>query len=213
MSKALALTPESALERARAEVAITLAAIQKDAEADAMPEALATITVDDAGDYTIVTGIRAEVRAKKDELVRLRQTAATPWKKIATTIEEMFRPAIRALEAIEADYKSKLEAYQLAKVKAEQEARERATAAAMADDSPALVEALSESAALAVRDDGGSVRTRWVVKRISRDLLPAEYLMPDTAKIGLVAAQHRGDEPPVIPGVVFALDVSVAVRR
>ncbi len=213
MMKEHFVDPASIINVERGRIALELAARQRELEEDAKPESLATIVVASEADYTLVTELRAGVRAVKDELVTLRQGAAQPWKKVAATIEEMFRPAIKAAEAIETDFRGKLEAYQAARLLAEREAREAATAAAMADDSEALVEALNESTALAQRPDGGRVAVRWVVKRIIADMLPDEYWCPDAAKIDAVAKAHKGDEPPVIPGVVFEQSVSVAVRR
>ncbi len=208
-----AITPADVLARERAAVAITLAAKQVEAESFATPEQLATIVVTDATTYTEVTALRTEVRAELDSTVKLRQAAAQPWKKVATTIEEMFRPTVKALECIESNIKGKLEAYVIAKAKAEAEANARALKAAQADDSTALTTALTESAALAQRDEGGRVVLSWVVDRVAPDLLPDEWWTPDHAKIAAVAKAHKGDEPPVIPGVIFKRDASVAVRR
>ncbi len=207
-------TAEAVVVRERSRLAIELAALQAQLEADAAPRELATITVDDDGSYEIVTALRGDVRTQRVALVKLRQDAAGPWKKVATTIEEMFRPAIRAAETIEADFKGKLEAYQMAKAKRERDALAAATAAAQADDSEALVVALTESAALAHRPaGGGSVTKRWVRKRIAPELLPDEWWTPDLEKIDAVAKAHKGDDPPVIPGVIFEQAVSVAVKK
>jgi len=207
-------TPDAIIAVERARLAIDLAARQAELEADATPESLAAIVVADDADYATVTEYRAQVRRSKDELVALRQKAAQPWKRVATTIEEMFRPGIRAAETIEADFRGKLEAYQAARILAEREAREAATIAAETDDSTALVEALTVSTALAQATPGGGRRTvSWAVKRIVPDLLPDEWWTPDTAKIEAVVKAHKGDEPPVIPGVIFEQSVSVAVKR
>ncbi len=214
MSAIAPTSPAAILERERALLALTLAAKQASLEAEAKPENLAAIVVADDADYAAVTEFRARVRANRDELIAIRQGAAQLLNKVATTIEEMFRPAIRAAEAIEADFRAKLEAYQVAKVKAEREAREAAAKAANAGDDGAMLEALTTSAALAQRTpDGGRVALRWTVKRITADLLPAEWWTPDVAKIEAVAKAHKGEEPPVIPGVVFEQVASVAVKR
>lgn len=213
-SQAHPADPAQVLAIERARLAIDLAARQAELEADADPECLATITVHDDHTYAVVTDLRTKVRAIKDELVTLRQGAAQPWKKVATTIEAMFRPGIQAAEQIEADFRLKLESYQVAKLTAEREAREAATAAAQADDSGALVAALQASTDLAARaPDGGRTSVRWTVKRIAQDLLPDEYWTPDVAKIEAIAKAHKGDDPPVVPGVIFEQAVSVAVRR
>lgn len=216
-STALVVRPADAdtiLATERARLAIELAARQTELEADAAPDALATITVGDDEEYALVTGMRGEVRKIHDELVALRQAAAQPWKKVATTIEAMFRVGIQAAERIEADYRAKLEAYQVKKIQAERAAREAATKAAQADDGQALVAALTQSAALAAPiADGGRVSLRWTVKRVAADLLPAEYWCPDMAKIEAVAKAHKGEDPPVIPGVVFEQVASVAVKK
>lgn len=207
-------SPEEITHTERARLAIELAAEQAEAEADAQPANLAAIVVADEADYTLVTELRTEVRAKKDAAIKLRQTAAQPWKKVATTIEDMFRPLVQAYEKIENDFRGKLEAYQVAKVKAEREARLAATEAATAGDDAALVTALSASTVLARPiADGGRVSLKWTVKRVVADLLPDEYWTPDMAKIEAIAKAHRGDEPPVIPGVVFEQTASVAVKR
>lgn len=213
----LAVRPADAatvLETEKARLAIELAAKQLELEADAKPESLAMIVVESESDYQLVTTLRAKVRATKDDLVRLRQTASQPWKKVGDAIDAMFRPSVRAAETIEADFRAKLEAFQVAKIRAEREAREAATKAAQADDSDALVSALNASVELAKPvADGGRVSTRWTVKRIVPDLLPAEYWTPDIAKIEAVARAHKGEDKPVIPGVVFEEAVTVAVRR
>jgi hypothetical protein len=213
--KALATVADTAkvLELERARIATALAVRQQEIEADAVPEALAEIVVASDDDYRIVTELRTQARAERDALVKLRQDAAGPWKKVATTIEEMFRPSIRGLETIEAHMRAELEKHVVAKAQAEKAAREAAIEAAQAGDDGAMVEALNQSIELATPLGGGRQAMRWAVKRVAEDMLPDEYWTPDLAKLEAVAKAHKGDDPPVVPGVIFEQVASVAVRR
>lgn len=166
-----------------------------------------------AAEYEALTEVRASVRAKKDEIIEFRQAAVRPWKGVTNAIEAAVRPHVKACDAIDFDFAGKLAAYQRARLEADRAAQAAAQAAAKADDSPALLQALEASTALAARPTGGAVRTRWVVQSVDPGALPAEWWCPNREALDRYADAHRGDDPPVVPGVTFRQDVSVANRR
>jgi tRNA(Ile)-lysidine synthase TilS/MesJ len=82
-------------------------------------------------------------------------------------------------------------------------------------DIPAMTAALTVANAPEAQAAGVSTTFVWRVKRIIPDMLPREYWVPSDALIAAEAARQgdRGDDPPVIPGVVFEREAQVTGRR
>ena len=172
-------------------------------------------TLDTYDEYGQADAWLTETARRKDAVVAMRKSATGPMYEAIRTIEGWFRPVVSALGEAEAHLKSVMGAFRLSIAEAEQAAREAAAEAADMGNAPALVEALTEAAALAERppDARASCAFQWVVKRISPDMLPDEWWTPDTAKIEAFARRAKGDDAPVIPGVVFERVAQIGARR
>jgi hypothetical protein len=174
------------------------------------------VSVESAEEYTAIDAFATELGREESAWVALRQATVTPLKRVVTAVEAEFRPAATALANARDACKRALGAWALAQAAAEAKAREAARVAAESGDSETLVVALNTATAAAVKPDGGArVGLRWAIKRIVPELLAREYFSPDMARIeaAAVALGVRGDEPPVIPGVVFERVADVAAGR
>jgi hypothetical protein len=190
-----------------------MAELQREAEAEAALFRGTIITSDDH--YELADSLLSEVVRKKDATIAMRQSAVGPIKKGIAQVEAWFRPVVKALEASEDHLKQAMSEYREAKARAEAEARELAARAAEAGDSDGLHAALAVAQAEAAAPAGNaSCSFRWVVKRVAEDMLPDEWWTPDMAKIQDYAQAHGGGEdPPVIPGVVFERKARIGARR
>lgn len=189
-----------------------VAALQRQAEAE-----LATwheFTIDNAEEYEQVDAVLSDVVRRKDGATAMRKRATGPLYKATKEIESWFAPYLRALEKMESILKSSMGQYRVAQAEREREARELAAHAADAGDAGALVEALTVATEAAQAPAGrATVGFEWRVKRIAEDLLPREWWTPDTERIAAFAKAHKGDDAPVIPGVVFERAARVGARR
>jgi hypothetical protein len=193
--------------------AVEVAALQRTAESDA--KAIANVRIGDVFSYADVDGLLGEFARRSDGLVAMRKRATGPMYKSIKEVESWFRPALEALAACVAHCKGELAAERVRQASALAEANAAAVVAAETDDAEGLVASLQTSLAAQERPDGArsTVVIRWAVKRIVADLLPAEFLIPDAARIDGIARAHRGDEPPIIPGVVFERVADVKAKR
>jgi hypothetical protein len=131
-------------------------------------------------------------------------------------VEARFRPGIVVpLEGFIISVKKQLGAYRTALANAADEARHAAAEAAQAGDADALVQSLNDADTLAQRpaDTGARVKFHWKVSRIVPDLLPDDWWCPDEARIQDVALSHKGEEPPIIPGVIFERVADVSAKH
>lgn len=188
--------------------AADVATLQREAELTA---AFPDFDIADAGEYAAVDAALSDVVRRKDAVIAMRKSATSPLYGVVKTVESWFRPVVVALESAETRLKGTMNAYLVA-----QHAREREARAAIATAS----EGVELVAALAVATEAGAppagratVAFVWIVDRVIVDLLPDEWWTPDTAKIAAVAKAHKGDDPPVIPGVVFKRDAKIGARR
>lgn len=189
-----------------------VAALQAQAEAE-----LATwheFTIDNAEEYEQVDAVLSDVVRRKDGAAAMRKRATGPLYKATKEIESWFAPYLRALEKMESILKSSMGQYRVEQERMAREARELAAKAADAGDSDALVEALTVATEAAQAPAGrATVGFEWRVKRIAEDLLPDEWWCPDQTRIIAFGLSHKGDDAPVIPGVVFERTARVGARR
>jgi hypothetical protein len=191
-----------------------VAALQREAESDA--PAIRAIQVTDADGYTFADAILTDVVQKKDAVVAMRKRATVPLYGAIREIESWFKPVVSALEVSERHLKGAMGSWRIAEDARERAAREAAAVAAESGDAPAMLSALTAAAdAGSARDEGrATVRYVWAVKRIVRELVLPEWLVPDLPRIERVARDAPGDgDAPVIPGVVFEKVARVGARR
>lgn len=201
--------PEKAITIAIPYSLLEVQALQLEAEAEAA--AYIEFTIENAAEYAAVDAALSDVVRRKDQALAMRKSVLAPLEGVAKTIREWFAPWLRALETTETRYKGTMGAYELERRRLEREAFERAADAA--DRGEPVVEALTQAAEFGTRVGRATSRVVWRVERIIREMLPAEYLIPDEKAIAKVAREHTGDDPPVIPGVVFKQDVQIGARR
>lgn len=168
-------------------------------------------TIETPEEFAAVDAALTDVVHRLDAVAAMQKSALAPLGALESVIRGWFRPVIEALQKTQTRYKGTMGAYELERRKREREARDAAAQAASTGGD--IVGPLTTASALAERTGRATARVVWKVERIVRDLLPAEYLTPDEKKIAAVARAHAGDDPPVIPGVVFRQDVQIGARR
>jgi len=178
-------------------------------------------TIDTPDEYAIVdSGLQRLARAL-DQWVGTRQATVGVARKVVAAVEGEFRPGVKALEGAIAACKNAIGAYRLAEAERERQARAAALEAAQSGDAEALTEALTTASAAGAGAHASGTATvsyYWAIARIADDLLPAEYwkrVHDDDAidaEIKRQGGAHR-DDPPVIPGVIFARQPRVGARR
>jgi hypothetical protein len=175
---------------------------------------LAGATVADDAEYAEATAERAAWRKEADEFERAYKAAVAPWQTIVRAVQDAFRPGKEAYAALDVHLRTLLEAHVQRKALALRAAEREAQEAAQADDTTATLTALATAqAAAAPLMGGGAIRWTWRVKRIAADLVPKEWWCVDEARIAAFAAAHKGEDAPVVPGVVFEREASVSVSR
>lgn len=192
--------------------AAQVATIQREAEE------LATLTTGTAvttpEEYELVDATLTEIVRKRDAMLSMRGEATGPMYKAIKVVEGWFRPVDKAFASAIADLKGALGAYRLEQAKREREARELAAKAAETGDADTMITALTTAATVAAPPPGAArVALRWVRKRIAEDMLDDAWWCPDLAKIDAFAKAHKGDEPPVIPGVIFERTADVGAKH
>jgi hypothetical protein len=190
-----------------------VAALQADAELE-----LATwseFSIDTAAEYEQVDTFLTGIVRRKDAALAMRTSATGPLYKSTKTIEGWFAPYLAALTALEGKLKAGMGTYRLAQQARERDARaEAARLASSGDSGAALVEALTVATEAAQPPAGrASVGFEWRVHRVADDLVTREWLCVDRARIDAYAKSWKGDEPPVIPGVVFERFAKIGARR
>jgi len=188
-----------------------VAAIQREAEED-LGFVVERLHVTDEETYTLADTLLTGMVQRKDALLAMRKRATGPLKTAAKEIESWFKPAVAALETCERHLKGELGAFRLAQATEAREAREAATVAAEAGDSAGLLEALN-SADETPPEGRATCRMVWQVARINEGLVTREWLIVDRKRIDATARKHRGDTPPVIPGVTFEQVAQIGARR
>lgn len=192
--------------------AADVARLQRDAETDA--PLIRTVTVETAEDYAAADELLSEIVRRKDALVAMRKTATGPLYETIKTVEGWFRPVVQLLEGSEKHLKGELGRFRLRAAEEERKAREAAAAAAKAGEAEALLASLTTAAQAAAAPAGrATVGTYWAVESVDAAALPREYLVPDMPALTAMAKAHKGDTPPVVPGVKFVRAAKVGARR
>jgi hypothetical protein len=189
-----------------------LAELQREAEENA--PAYALVTIEDANDYTLADALLTDVAQRKADVLAMRKSATGPMYTAAKTVEAWFRPLLTALEASEAALKRVMGQYRIALEKREREARELAAKAAEASDAKALVTALTVASEAATKPAGrATARYVWAVESCNPPAMSREFLVPDVSRLEALARAHKGDEPPIVPGVVFVRRAIIGARK
>lgn len=189
-----------------------LAALQRDAEENA--PAYALVTVDNANDYELADALLSDVARRKADVLAMRKSATGPMYTAVKTVEAWFRPLLTALEASERALKDAMGKYRVALEAREREARELAAKAAEARDAPTLIEALTVATEAAAKPAGrATARYVWAVESVDASALPREWMVPNMTGLETAARMHKGDEPPVVPGVVFVRRAIIGARK
>ncbi len=181
------------------------------------------LVIDDPDTYAAVGALLIARLKEYDEAKALRDAVTKPlhdgWKKTCA----LFKPSLDAWDDLIRALKASIGAYDLREAEAKRLAAEQARAvfAAPVPDIPAMTAALQTANAPEARAAGVSTDFVWKVKRIVPELLPGwhaaigPYWEPNRVAILAEAERQgtRGDDPPVIPGVVFEREAQVTGRR
>lgn len=194
-----------------AHTAENVAALQVEAEADLAT--VRTFAISDAATFGAADETLTTIVTQKDAVKAMRTSATGPMYQAIKVVESWFRPVLSALEGAETHLKGAMGAYREAEDAARREASATAAVAATSGDSAALVEALTISGA-APAAARASTTYAWRVLRIAEDMVPDEYWTIDLVKLGAIAkSAGGGDEPPIVPGVVFERVAKIGARR
>jgi hypothetical protein len=193
---------------------VEVAALQLEAEADAA-EILSAVIVTDAEGYEAADELLSDIARREDAALAMRRSATVPAYQSIKTIEGWFKPWLGALGTAKAHLKTQLGNYRLRQAEVERQARLDAAALAEAGgNGDELIQSLTLAAEAAEKPAGRATASfGWRVARIAADMLPAEWLCPDVARIEGFAKAHKGDEAPVIPGVTFERVAKIGARR
>lgn len=205
MTAALALAPPN--------TAADAAALQKQAEADVPIVTAMRVTTPE--DYAFADGVLTDVVTRKDALSAMLKRATAPFNAGLKEVRGWFAPALDALETCEAHLKGQLSTF---RVRQECEARAAREAAARAVEMGAAPEAqlaaLQGAADAAAKPDGrATVAFGWTARVVAPDLVPREWWCVDEKRLAAFAKAHKGDDPPVVPGVLFERTARVGARR
>lgn len=168
-------------------------------------------TIETPEEFAAVDAALSDRAREYDRVIAMQKSVLAPLEGVAKTIRGWFKPTLTALETTITRYKGTMGAYELERRKRER--AEREAAAVAAETGASVVEHLTAATALAQTTGRATKRLVWRVERIIRDMLPAEYLIPDEKRIAAEARAHTGDDPPVIPGVVFRQEIEIGARR
>jgi hypothetical protein len=189
-----------------------LATLQRRAEDD-LP-VYEAIVVTDADAYTLADELLSDVARRKADVLAMRKSATGPMYVAVKTVEAWFRPLVTALEASERALKTGMGAYRLACAEREREARELAAKAAETRDAGALVEALTVATEAGAKPQGkATARYVWAVESCNLPAMSREFLVPDMPALETLARTHKGDEPPIVPGVTFVRRAIIGARK
>lgn len=193
--------------------AADVATLQREAEAN-VEAFLAFTCVDDAEDYATADALLTGLVRKLDTVVAMRRSATVPLYGVIKLVEGWFKPVTTALETpikhlkhIMGEYRVNQDALAIA-------AREVAAQAADAHDAQTLHTALAVATAAAEKPAARSSTTfAWVVDRVIEDLLPDEWWAPARDRLDSLAKSTKGEDPPVVPGVVFKRVARIGAKR
>lgn len=177
-------------------------------------QAIAGSSIDNDDEAEDANAHLREWLTQLDKVSAVKKETLAPLKETEKRINALFKPLLDAGANLTGRLRNMLTVYELEKRAVQRKVLETAAQAASSPEPEALLEALQEVQDAAPTALEGTSFTRvWVVKRIIRELLQPEWLMPDEKKIAAYGKAHKGDEPPVIPGIVWEESLSSRVRR
>lgn len=213
-TEALHDASDHALERDKAIAALVptnalaVAALQREAEAEA--PTVRALVCRDADDYALADALLTDVVQRHDAATTMRGTATKPLYGVIRTVEGWFRPYLGTLESMRDSLKSAMGAYLVEQERTARTARELAAVAAETGDADTLIAALTIATESAEKPAGAARASfRWMVKRVAHELLMPEFIREAiTVEVAQAAlrgtlAGYKGDDPPVVPGVIF----------
>lgn len=176
--------------------------------------AIAGASIDNDDEAADANAHLREWLTQLDKVSDVKKSTLAPLKEAEKRINALFKPLLDAGADLTGRLRNMLTVYELEKRKIQREALEAAAQAASSPEPEALLEALQDVQDAAPTElEGTSFVRVWVVKRIVRELLQPEWLMPDEKKIAAYGKAHKSDDPPIIAGVVWEESLSSRVRR
>lgn len=196
----------------------------KEAEDDAATEleTLKGLTIDDDEDAAAANVELQDWTRKLKAVDAMLASVLEPLQETEERIRLLFGTARAYLGEGATTLRRLLEGYALAKRQAHRAALEAAAQAATLPTAAALTTALQAAEdAAPTKLEGTSFSATWRVLRIAEGLLPFNpesktgadhFWAVDMKKIEAVGRKHKGDKPPVIPGVIWQEIVRSTVR-
>lgn len=184
------------------------------ARAEELAKALATFAVASPEEYSLADDMLSEVARRKAAVLDMRKSATGPLYGVIRTVEAWFRPLVTSLESCESSLKGAMGKWRVLCAEREREARELAAKAAESGDAGTLVEALTVATEAAAKPDARATTTFiWRVKECNPVAMSREFLVPDLPRLEKLARAHKGDAPPVVPGVTFERIAQIGARK
>lgn len=195
-----ALTSETAIGKAR-EILVGISGLTSEAAVAGIQQ----IQVTNDAEQAFAAQLLQEIKTQWHALEEQRTAITGPLNKAQRAVNDLFRPASRALEHEEAYLKLKLTDYMELKEKANTAALQAAAVAPTPEAAALVIQTVVPVAPPA----GVSVRKVWKFEVTDAGLVPREFCSPDAQKIE--AAFHAGVTE--IPGVRFYQEPIVTARR
>lgn len=159
----------------------------------------------DADEANIV-GVLQEVKTRHRQLEEKRTEITKPLNAALRAVNALFKPPQQRFEALERLLKDKITTYMQAK----QAANVAALQAASVAPTPVVAQQVLAQVRPVEAPQSVSVRYVWQFQITQPELVPAQFLSPDPAKIQAYLAQTG---QPEIPGVVFSQKPITTVRQ
>jgi hypothetical protein len=127
-------------------------------------------------------------------------------------LRALFTPALKTYAKVEEISRAKLSEHATNTARLAAEARRKAQEEAAAGRVALAVQTLQAAPAPVAKVEGLSYRTAWEVAAVDLAKVPEKFLQLDMTAVRKHIQGHKGDTPPVIPGVAFQL-VKTPIRR
>jgi len=208
--------------------ATAIAKAQKTALADLKD--LENASIDNDDDAREANDELRKQLAALDSVNALEQETTAPLAEGLKRVKALFKTAKDPINAVVSRLRALLEGYELEKRAAQRAAMAEAAHAAALPTPEKLTEALAkvEEAAPTTLEGTSFVRT-WVVdrfalncvleelsgrkSRVAMTMIPDKFWIVDEKALAALGRAHKGDEPPIVPGVVWKEELSSRVRR
>jgi hypothetical protein len=148
---------------------------------------------------------KKDIRAKLDFVI-------DPLKEAIARLEGLAAPALNFHNEVERIARAKLSEHATNTARLAAEARRKAQEEAAAGRVALAVQTLQAAPAPVAKVEGLSYRTAWEVAAVDLAKVPEKFLQLDMTAVRKHIQGHKGDTPPVIPGVAFQL-VKTPIRR